>query len=295
MSKTAIIIAGPTAVGKTDVAIEVAKYLQTQIISADSRQCFKELNIGVARPSPADLNEVPHHFIASHSIHEKITAATFEQYALEKANEIFKRNDWVVVVGGTGLYINAFQEGLDEIPEIPEEIRNEIVEDYYRYGLEWLQQTIQLEDPFYYKKGEIKNPQRLMRALEVKRWTGTSVTELRKGNNTRRNFLIKKFVLNVNKEQLNLNISQRVDKMIKEGLLEEIKSLLPYQHLNALQTVGYKEIFSFLHGEIDFQLAVEKIKINSRQYAKRQLTWFKKDKEYLWLKPDAEQLLANID
>jgi tRNA dimethylallyltransferase len=189
MPKTAIIIAGPTASGKTAVAIELAKKLKTEIISADSRQCYKELDIGVARPSFEELAAVPHHFIATHSIHQKVTAATFEEYALAKTNEIFKNSDWVVIVGGTGLYIKAYTEGFDEIPDVPEQIRNEIVEDFYRYGLDWLQQKVQTEDPLYYKKGEIQNPQRLMRALEVIRATGISVTDFRGGKNKERNFL----------------------------------------------------------------------------------------------------------
>jgi tRNA dimethylallyltransferase len=294
MSKTAIIIAGPTASGKTRLAIEVAKKLNTEIISADSRQCFKELNIGVARPSPEELHAVPHHFIATHSIHQKVTAATFEDYALAKTKEIFKNSDWIVIVGGTGLYIKAYTEGFDEIPDVPEEIRNEIVEDYYRYGLDWLQQQVQTEDPLYYNKGEIQNPQRLMRALEVKRGTGISVTEFRAGGKKQRDFLLKKFCLEVDKPQLQLNISNRVNNMMQQGLLEEVKELIPFQHLNALQTVGYKELFDYLNGKYELQQAVEKIKTQTSQYAKRQLTWFKKDKEYQWIKPVAEEVLANI-
>jgi tRNA dimethylallyltransferase len=294
MLKTAIIIAGPTASGKTSLAIEVAKKLNTEVISADSRQCYKELNIGVARPSPQELKAIPHHFIATHSIHQKVTAATFEEYALVKTKEIFKNSNWVVIVGGTGLYIKAFTEGFDEIPEVSEEIRNEIVEDFYRYGLNWLQQKVQSEDPMYYQKGEIQNPQRLMRALEIKRGTGISVTEYRAGEKKQRDFLIKKFCLDVDKPQLHLNVNTRVDSMMQHGLLEEVKELLPFQHLNALQTVGYKELFDYFNGKYDLQQAVERIKIHTNQYAKRQMTWFKKDNEYLWIKPDVENVLVNI-
>ena len=176
---TVIIIAGPTAVGKTAVAINVAKHFGTEIISADSRQCYKELNIGVARPSEEELKEVKHHFIASHSIHEKVTAITFEQYALKKAEDIFRHHNIAVLVGGTGLYIKAFTEGLDLIPDIPADVRNSIIEQYDSKGLSWLQEEVRRLDPAFYEKGEIKNPQRLMRALEVVRFTGQSILQYR--------------------------------------------------------------------------------------------------------------------
>ncbi|MBD0333154.1 MAG: tRNA (adenosine(37)-N6)-dimethylallyltransferase MiaA [Chitinophagaceae bacterium] len=280
--KSVIIIAGPTAVGKTSLALQIAKHFDTEIISADSRQCYKELNIGVARPSPEQLAEVKHHFIASHSIHEKVTAVTFERYALEKAEEIFRTKNYVVMVGGTGLYITAFCEGLDEIPEVDEEIRNEIVVNYYQYGLNWLQSEIKKTDPVFYEKGETQNPQRVMRALEVARATGRSILDYRKGKKLKRDFDITKIALQLPKEQLHQNINSRVDKMIEQGLLEEVHSLIPYQHLNALQTVGYKELFSYFSGALTLPEAVELIKKNTQQYAKRQLTWFRKDKEYKW-------------
>jgi tRNA dimethylallyltransferase len=288
--KTVIIIAGPTAVGKTSVAIEVAKHFQTEIISADSRQCYKELNIGVARPSENELKEVKHHFIASHSIHQKVTAATFEEYALQKANEIFQRNNIAVMVGGTGLYIKAFCEGMDEIPEVPEIVRNEITNQYRQKGIDWLQQETQRLDPGFYAVGEIKNPHRLMRALEVFKATGKSVLDFRKGEKAKRDFKIMKIVLQLPKEELHRNIESRVDKMMEMGLLEEVRSLIPYQHFNALQTVGYKELFDYFNGENDLQSAIDLIKRNTKQYAKRQITWFKKDKEFHWMKPDAQEL-----
>lgn len=289
--KTVIIIAGPTAVGKTSVAIEVAKRFQTEIISADSRQCYKELNIGVARPSENELKEVEHHFIASHSIHEKVTAATFEKYALEKANEIFQKNDVAVIVGGTGLYIKAFCEGMDEIPEVPEVVRNEIANQYQQYGMEWLQKEVENLDPSFYKVGEIKNPQRLMRALEIFKATGKSILDYRKGEKLERDFNIVKIALQLPKEDLHRNIETRVDKMMEMGLLEEVRSLIPYQHLNALQTVGYKELFDYFNGETDLETAIALIKRNTKQYAKRQVTWFRKDKEYHWASPVAHNVL----
>ena len=290
-NKTVIIIAGPTAVGKTSVAIEVAKHFQTEIISADSRQCYKELNIGVARPSENELKQVEHHFIASHSIHEKITAATFEKYALEKANEIFQNNDAAVMVGGTGLYIKAFCEGMDEIPEVPGVIRNEIANQYQQNGMEWLQQEVADLDPEFYKVGEIKNPQRLMRALEVFKATGRSILDYRKGEKAERNFGVIKIALQLPREKLHSNIESRVDKMMETGLLEEVRSLIPFQQLNAFQTVGYKELFDYFNGEIDLQASIALIKRNTKQYAKRQMTWFRKDIEYHWLHPDAAAVL----
>ena len=282
--KKVIVIAGPTAVGKTSVAIEVAKYFRTEIISADSRQCYRELSIGVARPSKDELNLVPHHFIASHSIHEKITAATFENYALQKAKVIFEKNNVVVMVGGTGLYIKAFCEGMDEIPAVPEVIRNEIVNMYKENGLQWLQKEVQNLDPKFYEVGENKNPQRLMRALEVFRATGKSVLDFRRGEKARRGFDIIKIGLQLPKEELHRNIETRVDKMVEMGLVEEVRSLIPYQHLNALQTVGYKELFDYLNGQIELPNAIDSIKKNTKQYAKRQLTWFRKD-NYHWTEP----------
>lgn len=290
-TKTVIIIAGPTAVGKTSIAIEVAKHFQTEIISADSRQCYKELNIGVARPSADELTEVKHHFIASHSIHEKVTAATFEEYALQKANEIFQKNNVVVMVGGTGLYIKAFCESMDEIPEVPEVLRTEIADQYKQLGLEWLQKEVERLDPEFYSVGEVKNPHRLMRALEVFKATGKSVLDFRKGEKAKRDFDIVKIALQLPKEELHHNIEIRVDKMMEIGLLKEVRSLIPYQHLNALQTVGYKELFDYFNGGNDLQTAIALIKRNTKQYAKRQMTWFRKDTEYHWTSPAVKDVL----
>lgn len=288
--KTVIVIAGPTAVGKTSVAIEVARHFHTEIISADSRQCYRELNIGVARPTEEELEQVPHHFIASHSIHQKITAAYFEHYALEKSHELFRHHQAVIMVGGTGLYIKAFCEGMDEIPEVPEIIRNEILNQYREKGLSWLQGEVQKLDPEFYKIGEIKNPRRLLRALEVIKASGKSVLDFRKGKKAERDFDVIKIALELPKDQLHRNIEARVDKMIAHGLLEEVRSLIPYQHLNALQTVGYKELFDYFNGVTDLPSAIELIKRNTRQYAKRQITWFKKDKDYTWLQPGDDVL-----
>ncbi len=294
--KTAIIIAGPTAVGKTNVAIEVARHFNTEIISADSRQCFTELSIGVARPSVEELATVPHHFIATHSIHETINAADFEKYALEKTAEIFVKNKVVVITGGTGLYLNAFTNGLDEIPAVPKEMRTNIVLHYKQYGIDWLQQQVQEKDPRFFIEGEIKNPHRLMRALEVIEATGRSILDFRTNNNTERPFNIIKVALNLPREELYTRINNRVDKMMNDGLFDEVKKVAPFQHLNALQTVGYKELFSYLKGETNIEQAVALIKQNTRRYAKRQLTWFKKDEEYKWFHPTEAfgYLTANV-
>lgn len=283
--KTVIIIAGPTAVGKTAIAIDIARYFHTAIISADSRQCFKELSIGVARPSVEELHKVPHYFIASHSIHEEITAAGFEAYALQQANELFAKHDVVVMAGGTGLYIKAFCEGLDQVPAVPSHIRTGITHAYETNGLQWLQQQLREKDPAFYERGEMKNPQRMMRALEVVEATGQSILDFRKGETAKRDFNILKIGLELPREELNQRINARVDQMMQSGLLEEVRSLLPFRHLNALQTVGYAELFDYLEERITLEKAIELIRQNTRRYAKRQMTWFKKDAAFNWFSP----------
>ncbi len=282
--KTVIIITGPTASGKTSLAIQLAKYFQTEIISADSRQCFKELSIGVARPSAEELNSVPHHFIASHSIHDEVNAITFEQYALKKSAELFKKYDTVVMVGGTGLYIKVFCEGLDEIPEIESSIRKNIIANYGQKGLPWLQEEVKQKDPQFFQEGEFQNPQRLMRALEVVEATGRSILTFRKKQKPDREFRIIKIGIDLEKDDLINNINKRTDHMMENGLLNEVRNLLPEKNLNALKTVGYAELFEYLEGKTDLESAIDRIKINTRQYAKRQLTWFRKDKEITWFK-----------
>lgn len=282
---TCIIIAGPTAVGKTAYAIELAKYFNTEIISADSRQCYKELNIGVAKPSVEELNTVPHHFISSHTVHDEMNAAVFENYALEKINNIFLKNDVAIMVGGTGLYIKAFCEGIDIIPAIAPEIRNIIISNYEKLGLKWLQAEVKKNDPEYFSKGEIQNPQRLMRALEVKLGTGNSITFYQTRKKTQRDFEIIKIALEVPRAELYERINKRVDSMINEGLVDEVRALLSMQHLNALQTVGYSELFDHFNGLTSLEKAVELIKQHTRHYAKRQITWFKKDAAWKWINP----------
>ncbi len=286
MNKTCIIICGPTASGKTAIAIELAKKYNTEIISADSRQCFKELNIGVAKPSEQQLDAIPHHFINSHSITENISAAGFESYALAKIENIFLKKKMVVMCGGTGLYIKAFCTGLDDIPIINSVIKAEIENNYNNFGINWLQERIKNEDSTFWKQGEIKNPQRLMRALEVVRGTGKSVTSFQTQQKKQRNFNILKLAIDIPREILYHQINNRVDKMIEDGLEDEAKNLLPHKVLNALQTVGYKEFFSYFNHEISFEKTLDLIKQHTRHYAKRQITWFKKEDEIQWIKTE---------
>ncbi len=274
--KTCIIVCGATATGKTATAIELAKKYNTQIISADSRQCFKELNIGVAKPTSDELKKIRHYFINSHSVHDEMNAKIFEQYALNASNEIFKNNDVAVMAGGTGLYIKAFCAGLDDVSPVNENVRKEINDAYKKEGITWLQDEIKKADPQYFISAENKNPQRMMRALEVKRSTGKSILEYHSGKKAARDFKINIINKKMPKQELYERINERVDEMMSDGLLQEAESLFPLKHLNALQTVGYKELFSYLEGTISLDKAVDEIKKNTRHFAKRQVTWFNK-------------------
>ncbi len=281
-AKTVIIITGPTAAGKTALSLAVARQFQTSIISADSRQCYRELNIGVAKPSAEALQEIRHEFINSHSIQEEVNAALFEELALQWVNEIFRDHDVVVMVGGTGLYLKAFCEGMDPVPPADEQIRTGIREKFKQNGLPWLQQQISLKDPEFDKSGETKNPQRMMRALEVMESTGRSVLSFRNMPKKSRPFRVISFGLQIPKDILYRRIDDRVDLMMESGLLEEVRSLLPFQELNALQTVGYSELFDYLNGNSALPDAISKIKQHTKNYAKRQMTWFKKNPTIRW-------------
>ncbi len=281
-NNTVYIVSGPTAVGKTSFAISLAKHLQTEIISADARQCYAELNIGVARPDLEELATVPHYFIASHSVNDTINANVFENYALAKVDELFKSHNSVVLVGGTGLYIKAFCEGLDMIPTIDPSIREGIIQQYEKLGLRWLQKELSVKDPHYWAKGEQQNPQRLMRALEVVLGTGASIISFQNKNKISRPFKIVKVGLELPREQLYERINQRVLTMVENGLEQEVRNLVPHFHLNALQTVGYSEWVPYFQGQISLTKVIENIQQNTRHYAKRQMTWFKKDPEIAW-------------
>lgn len=286
---TVIIIVGPTAAGKTAFAIEVANQFNTSIISADSRQCYNELNIGVAKPTATELAAAKHYFIGTHSINEEVNAGVFEKYALDAAAQIFKTNAVAVMVGGTGLYIKSFCEGIDAMPGIDPALRNSIIEDYEKNGLASLQAQVANSDPEYFAQTHEKNnPQRLMRALEVVLTTGVSITHFQSAQKLTRPFNILKIGLSIPREILNERINSRVDAMMEEGLLQEVASLLSSTQVNALQTVGYQEIFAHLRGEITLEDALAKIKQHTRQYAKRQMTWFKKDNQINWLELDTK-------
>ena len=294
MSKTVYIIVGPTAVGKTSLAIQLAKHLQTEIISADARQCFKELSIGVARPSVEELNSVPHHFIASHSITETINASVFENYALTITEKLFETKDSVVMVGGTGLYIKAFCEGLDDIPVIDPSIRKNITEAYEVNGLIWLQNQIAEKDPTYWVQAEQENPQRLMRALEVMEGLGQSILSFQGQQKKQRPFTIKMIGLEMDRALLYERINKRVELMMEEGLEKEVEVLLPRFSLNALQTVGYSEWLPYFNKEQSLDQVISSIQQNTRHYAKRQMTWFKKDPSVQWYNASSPHLLDTI-
>ncbi len=275
-------IVGPTAVGKTSLAIELAKALGTEIISADSRQFYREMTIGTAKPTGDELAVVRHHFIDSHSILQKYDAAQFGEDALMKVYELFEKHDSVIVCGGSGLYVKALLEGFDDIPEVPEEIREMVTEKYKAGGLPWLQQQVQKHDPEYYNVVDQQNPARLSRALEVVLATGSSITSFQKRQKRVLPFKVIKIGLELEREELYKRIDERMDAMIEEGLFKEAEKLYPYREHNALQTVGYQEIFDFMDGKYDREEAIRLLKRNSRRYAKRQLTWFKKDEGITW-------------
>lgn len=281
---TAIILLGPTASGKTDIAIQLAQHFNTSIISADARQCYIELNIGVAKSSKQQLNTVAHYFINTHHITETVNAAIFEQYALQIAEQSFQKSNYIVITGGTGLYIKAFCEGLDNIPTIPNTLQSTIREMYEQKGIAWLQKELVAKDPTFAQQENMQNPQRMLRALEVIIHTGKSIRTFQTNIKKQRSFRIIKMGLDWNREELYDRINKRVDLMIEQGLLDEVKSLLPYRHLPALQTVGYQELFEYIDGKCSLEEAIIAIKQNTRHYAKRQLTWFRKDPSIQWLK-----------
>ncbi len=290
MIKTCILISGPTAIGKTALAIELAQKFSTQIISADSRQCYKELNIGVAKPTQHELELVTHHFINSHSIHEKINAADFEKYALDSIAKIFEVSNIAIMVGGTGLYMKAFTEGIDNIPAIPADVRTEISNRYSLHGFKWLEEKLIYTDKEYANRGDMKNPQRMMRALEVKLHTNQSILAYQSGAKKQREFNIIKIGLESNREALYTRINSRVDNMISQGLIEEAFELKQFELLNALQTVGYAELFDYFKGNFSKEQAIDLIKQHTRQYAKRQMTWFKKDTSIQWFSNDSAEV-----
>ena len=284
-NKVLVVIVGPTAVGKTAVAIRLAKRLNTVIISADSRQIFRELNIGTAKPSAAELSEVPHYFINSHSIRDEYDAAAYGRDALQLLEQLHEKHDRVIMSGGSGLYIKAVCEGFDAIPDVDPGIRADLVDHYGRHGLEWLQKKMEELDPNLFATMDRLNPHRLIRALEVRIGTGQSIASFRKNARLSHTFDIIKIGLELPRDELYRRIDERMDAMIAAGLFQEAESLYPMRHLNSLQTVGYQEIFDYLDGKYAYDEAIRLLKRNSRRYAKRQLTWFKRDHEIQWFHP----------
>jgi tRNA dimethylallyltransferase len=282
--KTAIIIVGPTASGKSAAALRLARQLGTSIISADSRQCYREMSIGVAKPTAEELSSVRHYFISSHSIHDPVDAVVFEQEALQAANEIFATRDQLVMAGGTGLYVRVFTEGIDDMPAVEETIKLEVRSVKRTVGE--LQLWLEKIDPDYLRNTtEPGNPVRLMRAIEVKLSTGRSILSYRKGRPKKRDFNIVRIGIDLPRETLYRRINDRVDRMMDQGLFAEAQALFPHRHLDALQTVGYQELFDHLEGKYSLDEAVAKIRQHTRNYAKRQLTWFRREQEVEWNAP----------
>lgn len=291
--KYLIVIAGPTAVGKTDVAIRLAKEWKTEIISADSRQFYNEISIGTAKPDQRQLNEVKHHFVGHLSIHDYYNVSRFENEALQLINNLFVKHDFVFMVGGSGLYIDAVCRGIDDFPDPEPEYRNYLKGIYQDDGIAKLREMLIAKDPEYFASVDINNPNRLLRALEVCHTTGKKFSDQRLNNSKKRDFRIVKIGLNLPRPELFTRVELRVDQMIEKGLVEEVKSLLTYRHLNALNTVGYKEIFEYLDSKITLQQAIVNIKTNTRRYAKRQLTWFNRANDYTWFEPSQLNEITN--
>ncbi len=293
MRKKLIVIAGPTAVGKTSVAIHLAKEFRTAIVSADSRQIYREMNVGTAKPTAADRAAVPHYFIDTHSVADTYDAASYATDALGVVADLFTRHDEVILCGGSGLYIKGVCDGFDEMPDIPEGLRNDLIRSYREHGLPWLQERMRDLDPDAMDSIDIKNPHRLIRALEVKLASGESIMSFRKNKKHDRNFISVKIGLELPREELYNRIDTRMNHMIGEGLFEEARTLYPLRHYNALQTVGYQEIFDFIDKRYDRDECIRLLKRNSRRYAKRQLTWFKKDPGFRWFSPHDFDAIIN--
>jgi tRNA dimethylallyltransferase len=293
---TLITLAGPTAIGKTRTAIFLARHFNTEIISADSRQFYHNLKIGTASPTSEELAAVKHHFVGHLSIDKYYNVSRFEQDVLTLLPGLFKKHPLVILTGGSGLYIDAVCKGIDDLPDPDDALRAEIKRWHAEKGLTFLQEKLRQFDPEYYEIVDKANPNRLMRALEVCITTGQTFTSLRKNKSKPREFNIIKIGLNRPREELFSNISRRTDKMINDGLVDEVKSLATFRHHNALNTVGYKEIFDFLDKKLTLERAIENIKTNTRRYAKRQLTWFKRDKEIQWFLPEETgQMISYIE
>jgi len=290
------VIAGPTAVGKTAFCIALAKRLQTDILSADSRQFYRETLIGTAAPTLKEMDGVKHSFVGHLSIHDYYNVSMYEQDAIRVLNELFKKNQYAILTGGSGLYLDSITEGIDDLPDVDADLRKNLKKQLEKEGLNPLLEQLQVLDETYYHSVDKKNPKRILRALEVCLQTGKTYTSLRTQPQKQRCFNILKICLTLPRQQLCERINQRTDAMMENGFLQEAKSLLPYKHLNALNTVGYKELFDCLDGKTTLDFAVDKIKTNTRRYAKRQMTWFKGKGDYLFFEPNQlEEINALID
>lgn len=285
MDKFLIVIIGPTGIGKTKTSIEIARHFNTDIISADSRQIFKELKIGTAAPTADELNAVQHYNIATHSIHDYYSAWEFEQDALAYSERLFKTHDQLVLTGGSMMYIDAVCKGIDELPNVDQELRDQLKNQYEQEGIEVMRRQLKQLDPVFYDQVDLQNHKRVIHAVEICLLTGKPYSSLRTNSIKERPFRIIKVGLNMDREELYERINHRVDLMVEQGLIEEARQFYAYKNLNSLNTVGYKELFAHFDGEYDEHKAIELIKRNSRRYAKKQLTWFKRDSEIKWFKP----------
>lgn len=295
MTPLLAVITGPTAVGKTALCVDLAKHFKTDIVSADSRQFFNELSIGTAKPTPKEMDGVRHHFINSHSIQDDFNVSDFEKDGISLLNKLFKDKQVVLLTGGSGLYIDAVCEGLDQdLPGKDESLRTELEQLYQQYGIEILQQKLKELDPEFYKEIDLNNITRLYRAIEVCILSGVPYSTLRKGNKQERDFEVIKIVLNRDREELFERINKRVDSMIEQGLVSEAKSVMKFRNMNALKTVGYTELFDHFDNKTSLEQAIENIKVNSRRYAKRQLNWFKRDNSYHWFHPNEKQAIVDL-
>lgn len=293
MVKTLIVICGPTGVGKTDLAIDVAQELKTEIISADSRQIYKEMTIGTAVPGHEQLKMAPHHFIQNKTIHEYYNASNYEFEVIALLGKLFKKYNQVILVGGSGLYIDAVCYGIDDLPTIDAEIRENLINRFDNEGIESLRKELKVIDPEYYNKVDLKNPKRILKALEVYLMTGKPYSSFLKMQKKTRNFSILKIGLNMDRNKLYSRINERVDKMFIEGLEAEAKNLYQYKNNIALKTVGYRELFEYFENKTDLKTTIDLIKRNTRHYARKQITWFNKYKDLTWFSPDEGNDIIN--
>ncbi|MFD2569708.1 tRNA (adenosine(37)-N6)-dimethylallyltransferase MiaA [Spirosoma soli] len=292
--KTLLVVAGPTAVGKTALCVQLANQLKTDVVSADSRQLYRELSIGTAKPSLDEMGGVRHHFINSHTITDPVNAGRYERECLTLLQELFQDKDTVILSGGTGLYINAVCFGLDDMPTVDPALREQLFSRLRKEGLEVLQAELRRLDPTYAQTADLQNPVRVTRALEVCLATGQPYSSFRRQQPTERPFRSVLVALERPREELYARIDTRMDAMLTAGIVEEVRSLIPHRHLPALQTVGYQEVFPYLDGTYDYEEMVRLLKRNSRRYAKRQLTWFRNQGNYEWCKPEMDEVLRRM-